>query len=36
MTFLQTIILGTVSGLTIFLGMPLARLRTVAKEHLAF
>jgi ZIP family zinc transporter len=36
MSFLQTLILGTVSGLTIFLGMPLARLRTVAKEHLAF
>jgi ZIP family zinc transporter len=36
MSFLQTIILGTVSGLTIFLGMPLARIRTLAKEHLAF
>ncbi len=36
MSFLQTILLGTVSGLTIFLGLPLARVRAVSKEALAF
>lgn len=36
MSFAQTLLLGTISGLTIFLGMPLARLKTVAKEHLSF
>jgi ZIP family zinc transporter len=36
MSFLQTVILGGLSGLTIFLGMPLARLRIAKKEHSVF
>lgn len=36
MTFLQTITFGSLSGLTIFLGIPLARLRIGRKGHLAF
>lgn len=36
MSFVQTLLLGTISGLTIFLGMPIARLRAVATKHMAF
>jgi ZIP family zinc transporter len=36
MSFVQTLILGAISGLTIFLGLPLARLNTKIKEHIAF
>jgi len=36
MPFSQTILLGAISGLTIFLGMPLARLKAAKKEHLSF
>lgn len=36
MSFLQTIILGGISGLTIFLGIPIARLRIARKEHIVF
>ena len=36
MTYLQTVLLGAVSGLTIFLGMPLARLQTVRKGTMSF
>src|SRR5260221_1030966 len=36
MSFLQTVALGTIAGLTIFLGLPLARLRVVAPRHMAF
>lgn len=36
MSFLQTVGLGTIAGLTIFLGLPLARLRVVAPRHMAF
>lgn len=36
MDFAQTFILGAVSGLTIFLGLPLARLKTEVKKHLSF
>ena len=36
MSFSETLILGTVAGLTIFLGLPLARLRVVAPRHMAF
>src|SRR5215211_2375044 len=32
---IQTVILGAVAGFTIFLGLPLARLRTVSRELLA-
>jgi len=34
--YLQTVILGTLAGLTIFLGLPVARLQAVARERLAF
>ena len=36
MSFLETVALGTIAGLTIFLGLPLARLRVVAPRHMAF
>jgi ZIP family zinc transporter len=36
MSFVETLILGSIAGLTIFLGLPLARLRVVAPKHLAF
>jgi ZIP family zinc transporter len=36
MSFSETLILGTIAGLTIFLGLPLARLRAVAPKHMAF
>lgn len=36
MSFTETLILGTIAGLTIFLGLPLARVRVVAPKHLAF
>ena len=36
MSFSETVILGTIAGLTIFLGLPLARVRVVAPRHLAF
>jgi len=36
MSFTETLILGTLAGLTIFLGLPLARVRVVARTHLAF
>ena len=35
LSFVQTVILGTVAGLTIFLGLPVGRLRVVADRHLA-
>src|SRR5256885_11463100 len=36
MSFLQTVILGGISGLTIFLGMPIARLRIPNKSQIVF
>src|SRR4051812_29967909 len=36
MTFFQTLILGAISGLTIFLGLPLARLHIARKGHIVF
>lgn len=36
MTYLQTIVLGGISGLTICIGMPLARLHLARKEHVVF
>src|ERR1700687_5781279 len=36
MSFVETLILGSIAGLTIFLGLPLARLRVVAPKHMAF
>ena len=36
MSFQNTVILGSIAGLTIFLGLPLARVRVVAPRHLAF
>ena len=36
MSFAETVILGTIAGLTIFLGLPVTRLRIVAPKHLAF
>jgi Predicted divalent heavy-metal cations transporter len=36
MSFWETVILGSIAGLTIFLGLPLARVRVVAPRHLAF
>src|SRR6267142_1451534 len=35
MSFAETLILGSIAGLTIFLGLPLARLRVVAPRHMA-
>jgi ZIP family zinc transporter len=36
LSYLQAVILGGIAGLTIFLGLPVARLRLVADRHLAF
>ena len=36
MSFQQTVILGTIAGLTIFLGLPLARVRIVTPRWMAF
>lgn len=36
MSYSQTLLLGAISGLTIFLGLPLARLRTVPKGCTSF
>ena len=36
MSYVQAVILGGIAGLTIFLGLPVARLRLVADRHLAF
>ncbi|MEA2661696.1 MAG: zinc transporter, family [Chloroflexota bacterium] len=36
MSFAETVLLGSIAGLTIFLGLPLARVRVVAPRHLAF
>jgi ZIP family zinc transporter len=36
MSVTETLILGTIAGLAIFLGLPLARLRVVSPKHLAF
>ena len=36
MSFTETLILGSIAGLTIFLGLPLARVRIVAPKHIAF
>ncbi len=36
MSFFQTIILGGISGLTIFLGMPIAKLPLVKKQYTVF
>ncbi len=36
MSFAETLILGTISGLTIFLGLPLARIRALSTKHMAF
>ena len=36
MGFTETVALGSLAGLTIFLGMPLARVRALAPKHMAF
>src|SRR5437588_838270 len=36
MSFTETVLLGTIAGFTIFLGLPLARVRVVAPRHMAF
>jgi len=36
MTYLQTVLFGGISGFTIFLGMPLARLHIARKGHIVF
>jgi ZIP family zinc transporter len=36
MSFSETVILGSIAGLTIFLGLPLARIRVVAPRYTAF
>src|SRR5260370_6756945 len=36
MSFAETVVLGTIAGLTIFLGLPIARLRVLSGKHLAF
>jgi len=36
MSFQETVILGSIAGLTIFLGLPLARVRVVAPRYHAF
>jgi len=36
MSFQETVILGSIAGLTIFLGLPLARVRVVAPRYMAF
>src|SRR3977135_1283949 len=35
MSLVEPLILGSIAGLTIFLGLPLARLRVVAPKHMA-
>ena len=35
MTFLQTVILGGLAGVTIFLGLPVARLRLASRQYLS-
>jgi len=35
-SFAQTLVLGTIAGLTIFLGLPIARLRVLTPRHLSF
>jgi zinc transporter, ZIP family len=35
-TFMQTVILGGLAGLTIFLGLPVARLRLASRQYLSF
>ncbi len=36
MSYAETVALGTIAGLTIFLGLPIARLRMLSVKHLAF
>jgi zinc transporter, ZIP family len=36
MSYLQTVILGGLAGLTIFLGLPVARLRLASRQYLSF
>ncbi len=36
MSFAHVVLLGAVSGLTIFLGLPLARIRAIRKGHMSF
>jgi len=36
MSFAETVVLGTIAGLTIFLGLPIARLRVLSLKRLAF
>lgn len=36
MSFVETLVLGTVAGLTIFLGLPIARLRVLTPRYLSF
>jgi len=36
MSYAETVALGTIAGLTIFLGLPIARLRVISLKHLAF
>jgi ZIP family zinc transporter len=36
LNFADTVVLGTVAGLAIFLGLPIAKVRTVRPKHLAF
>ena len=36
MSFSQTLLLGTISGLTIFIGMPVASLKAISKNILSF
>ena len=36
MSFAETLVLGTVTGLTIFLGLPVAKIRPVKTKYLAF
>lgn len=36
MSFAETVALGTIAGLTIFLGLPIARLRVLSLKHVAF
>jgi ZIP family zinc transporter len=36
MSYAETVALGTIAGLTIFLGLPIARLRVLSIKHLAF
>jgi ZIP family zinc transporter len=36
MSFTETVVLGTIAGLTIFLGLPLAKVRVVAPKYMSF